>query len=183
MGTSPLRAPLLVNAGVRRITASKPGRVTTARTLTVAGGERVRVDLTLPEAVAVRPQVTAVPFAPAATIGERPRTRMWVALATTAALGVGTGTFAVITRQAKLDYEAQLAAFPNTRENIDHARHHMVVDAAITDGLGAATLIAGGLTLYFAVSRPDAEPESGRRRAQVIHVAPTPGGLVVSGRF
>jgi tetratricopeptide (TPR) repeat protein len=179
VGRSPLPAPLLVNAGVRRVTASKPGRVTTAQSVTVAGGDRARVELTLPEAMAARPLALSAPPAAAA---ERPRTRMWVALATTAALGVGAGTFALVTRQAKLDFESQLATFPNTKDSIDRARRRMVVDAAITDGLAGATLISGALTVYFALSHAGAEPETGRKRAQV-HLAPTPGGLVVHGRF
>ncbi|HXU82390.1 MAG TPA: tetratricopeptide repeat protein [Polyangia bacterium] len=180
VGTSPMRLPLMVNAGNRRITATKPGRVTTARNLTVAGGDRVTIEMKLPEVAAVRlsdqppvPASAAVPSAPS-------RTKMWVALATTAALGIGAGTFAILTQQAKHDFENQLAAFPTTKENIDQARHKMVVDAAITDGLAGAALLAGGITLYFALSHSGDEPEARQAR---IQVAPTLGGFSVSGSF
>jgi hypothetical protein len=187
VGTTPLRSPIIVNAGSRRITATKPGRVTTARSLTVAGGDRVKVELKLPEAVSVRlvaqpvPVTQPVPAAPSAPVAA-PRTRMWVALAATAALAVGAGTFALITRQDKLDFETQLDTFPSTPEAIDHARKQMARDAAITDGLAGASLLAAGLTLYFAVSHPAGEPEESPRRAQV-RLAPTLGGLVIDGRF
>jgi predicted ribosomally synthesized peptide with SipW-like signal peptide len=105
---------------------------------------------------------------------------MWVALAVTTALGIGAGTFALLTQQAKKDFESQLNTFPNSKENIDAARDKMARNAAITDGLAGATVLAGGLTLYFAFSHPDDEPEP--RRAQV-RVLPTPGGVVVAGRF
>jgi hypothetical protein len=107
---------------------------------------------------------------------------MWVALATTTALGIGAGTFALLTRQAKHDFETQLDTFPNTRETIDHARNRMVRDAAITDALAGATVLAGGLTLYFGLSHPADELET--TRAQIdVRLVPTPGGLAVAGRF
>jgi hypothetical protein len=174
VGTSPLRTPLLVNAGLRRITAAKVGRVTTARALTVAGGDRVHVDLTLPETVAAPP--VDRPPEPIA----HPRTKVWVGLATTAALGIGAGTMALVTRQAKKDFETQLRTFPNTRAGIDHARHRMVVDAAVTDGLTATAVVAAGVTLYLSVTHAADQAEP--RRAQV-HLAPTPGGLAIYGRF
>jgi tetratricopeptide (TPR) repeat protein len=179
VGTSPPRVPIMVNAGNRRITATKPGRVTTARALTVAGGDRVTVELKLPEVAVARPIEGLVPVAPLPQ-AERPRTKMWVALAVTTALGIGAGTFALLTQQSKKDFESQLNTFPNSKENIDAARDKMARNAAITDGLAGATVLAGGLTLYFAFSHPDDEPEP--RRAQV-RVLPTPGGVVVAGRF
>jgi tetratricopeptide (TPR) repeat protein len=180
VGTSPLRFPLMVNAGNHRITATKPGRVTTARNLTVAGGDRVAVALKLPEVAAPRLSDRALGPLPSQAQAEPSRTKMWVALATTSALAIGAGTFALITRQAKLDFESQLNTFPNDKQSIDDARHKMVVDAAITDGLAGAALVAGGLTLYFAVSHPADEPEA--KTAQV-RVLPTLGGLAVTGRF
>jgi hypothetical protein len=180
VGVSPLRLPVMVNAGNRRITAIKTGRVTTAQALTIAGGDRVKVHLQLPEVVVARPIDPALVPLPPPPVAERSRTRTWVSLAATAALGIGAGTFALLTRQAKLDFESQLQTFPNTKENIDRARHKMVVDAAITDGLAGATLLAGGLTLYFAVSSSGDEPEA---RHTQVRVLPTLGGLSVSGQF
>jgi hypothetical protein len=181
VGISPLRLPIMVNAGVRRITATRPGRVTTARSLTVAGGDRVRVELSLPEVVTARaPEQALAPVPATAPRADRPRTKMWVAMAVTAALGVGAGTMALVTRQAKHDFDDQLRSFPTTKEAVDRARHHMVVDAAITDGLAGAALLAAGFTVYFAVSHGSDEPEA--RHAQ-IHVAPALGGVTVFGSF
>jgi tetratricopeptide (TPR) repeat protein len=179
VGTSPLRLPIMVNAGSRRVTATKPGRVTTARALTVAGGDRVTVDLNLPEVAVARPIEAATPLQPAPQ-AERPRTKMWVALAATTALAIGAGTFALLTRQAERDFKTQLDTFPNSKDNIDAARDRMARNAAITDGLAGATLLAGGLTLYFAFSHSDDEPEANRAQVQVL---PTLGGVAVSGRF
>jgi tetratricopeptide (TPR) repeat protein len=179
VGSSPLRFPIMVNAGNRRITATKPGRVTTARTLTVAGGDHVKVDLKLPEVAVARVSDQAPPPLEAPRV-ERTRTRVWVALAATTALAIGAGTFALLTRQAKQDFESQLATFPNTKENVDASRKRMVRDAAIADGLAGATVLAGGLTLYFALSHSSDEPEA--KHAQV-RVVPTLRGLAVAGRF
>jgi hypothetical protein len=111
---------------------------------------------------------------------EPSRTGMWVGVGVTAALGIGAGTFAILTQQSKTNFENQLKAFPNSKENIDNARRRMVRNAAITDGLAGATLLAAGITIYLAVSGDSDEPEA--RRAQV-RVLPTPGGLAVSGSF
>jgi hypothetical protein len=178
VGTSPLRLPIMVNAGNRRITATKPGRVTTARALTVAGGDRVTVDLNLPEVAVARPIEATTPIAPPQV--ERPRTKMWVTLAVTTALGIGAGTFALLTRQAERDFKTQLDTFPNSKENIDAARDRMARNAAITDGLAGATVLAGGLTLYFAFSHSSDEPEANRAQVQVF---PTLGGVALSGRW
>lgn len=181
IGTSPLRAPVMVNAGNRRVTAIKVGRVTTAQALTAAGGERVKVHLELPEVLVARPLERVGGPGPAAAPPEPSRTKMWVALAATTALGIGAGTFGLLTQQAKQDFDKQLKTFPNTKENIDRARHKMVVNAAITDGLAGATLLAGGLTLYFAFSSPDSdEPEARTARLRVV---PGPGSLTIAGQF
>jgi hypothetical protein len=178
VGTSPLPTPILVNAGLRRISAAKPGRVATARSLTVAGGDRVKVTLDLPEVAATAPALARPPEP--TPVADRPRTKMWVALAVTAGLGVATGTLALLTRQARNDFESKLDTFPSTLEDIDRARRKMVLNAAITDGLAGATLLAAGVTVYFAVSRDGGEPED--RRAQ-IRLAPGLGGLTVYGSF
>jgi tetratricopeptide (TPR) repeat protein len=181
IGVSPLRLPVMVNAGNRRVTAIKTGRVTTAQTLTIAGGDRVRVHLQLPEVAVARSVDQVVTQLPPPVVGPS-RTKVWVSLATTAALGIGAGTMALLARQAKLDFDKQLKTFPNSKENIDKARDKMVLRAAITDGLAGAALLAGGLTLYFAVSSSSSSDEPESKRAQV-RVLPTLGGLTVAGQF
>lgn len=178
VGASPLGAPVYVNAGSRRITATKPGRVTTARSITVAGGDRIKVHIDLPEVAAAGPAPNPFDSAPAPAV-EPPRTRMWVAMAVTAALGVGTGTFALLTQQKKKDFEAELDRFPNDRETIDRSRRRMALHAAVTDGLAAATLVSAGITIYFAVS---GSSEPAREQAR-IRLLPSLGGLTVAGRF
>src|SRR5690242_4745368 len=124
VGTLPLRIPLMVNPGTRRVTATKTGYNTTARNLTIAGGDHTQVQLDLTEtARAQRDDGKKAAGAKAdARPPDRPRTAMWVSLAATGALGVTSGVFALLSRSAKQDFESELGKYPNTKNQIDDAR-------------------------------------------------------------
>src|SRR5262249_30360651 len=51
-GATPFKDPVLVNAGVRQVKLQKAGYETSTRTPTIAGGESVRLDFTLPRQAA-----------------------------------------------------------------------------------------------------------------------------------
>jgi tetratricopeptide (TPR) repeat protein len=190
VGLSPLRGPVLVNAGVRRVSITKAGRSTAARTVTVAGGERTRVVLQMLDAVPARllPEPTANNVVTSSgrteVVMEPDRTKMWVSLAATGALAVGAGTFALLARKAKDDFDKELNSFPTTRERVDASRSRLITFAALTDGLGAAALLAGGLTVYFALSTPDERvAATPAPRKASVQLSPTVGGAVLHGRF
>src|SRR5207245_2112711 len=54
VGTSPLKSSVIVNAGPRRVSISKPGHAVTARNVTVAGGDRIKVSLDMTDAAPLR---------------------------------------------------------------------------------------------------------------------------------
>ena len=117
VGILPMKAPILVNPGVRRVSVIKPGFGTTARNVTIAGGDHAQVQIELNEAVASRAQLRddADRKAPPKyeLRSERPRTAMWISLAATGAFTVGAGVFALLAQDAKRDFEHQLAVFPS----------------------------------------------------------------------
>jgi tetratricopeptide (TPR) repeat protein len=55
VGILPMKSPILVNPGMRRVSVIKPGFGTTARNVTIAGGDHAQVQIELNEAVASRP--------------------------------------------------------------------------------------------------------------------------------
>jgi tetratricopeptide (TPR) repeat protein len=188
VGMLPIKTPILVNPGVRRVSVTKPGFGTTARNVTIAGGDHAKVELELSEAVAARARDDASKNAgkgPPRSSG--PRTGMWVSLAATGAFGVGAGVFALLAQDAKRDFEHQLGVFPTSRADIEDARSTLRRNAAITDALLAATIVSGGLTVYFALSSGgNKEAASGAPSpgaAPRVGIAPMLNGVAAVGSF
>ena len=202
VGTSPLFGLVPVNVGTRTVSAFKIGAPETVRTVTVAGRENVKVELQIDESI-----VTSAARAPSAVSSSVPliertqpqavslikttqppvtpgRTGLIVSLSTTAVLGVGTGVFGYLALNAQKDLKNQISTYPNTRDNIENARTRSKNYGYITDALGAATLVSGGVALYFLFSHSGVspKPKSGIASEPIV-VAPTVGGLVLQGSF
>jgi tetratricopeptide (TPR) repeat protein len=187
-GFSPLRAPVMVNSGVRRVSASKTGHAPAVRRVTIAGGDRRKMQLELPELAAAPVAALVVPSASSgaaagADAAGGSHTRAWIALLATGALAAGAGTFALLSLDAKKEFEDELGRYPTSQERIDRSRSHLVKYAAITDALMAASVVGAGVTIYFALSGGSASPEARVARTHGITVTPALAGLSVSGGF
>src|SRR5262249_38600019 len=133
VGHSPLAEPVLVNAGLRRVSVSKDGYPVTAKSVTVAGGDKVDVSVELSErstATNVEPRerpergkLTHRPSEPPPPTGTP--TRVWVGLAVTSVLAVGTTALALVTVGAKHDFDSELGK-PTTRQHLDQTRSRLV---------------------------------------------------------
>jgi tetratricopeptide (TPR) repeat protein len=177
VGLSPLGAPVLVSAGARKVGAVKPPMVPASRVVELVGGDAKRVALALvaPEA-ASKPGPSPRPGQAAAQPSHAP---FWIALAATAALGVGTAVTGVLALQERRSLDD---AFEGTDgKAIDDARSRARTFAVTTDVLGAATLVAGGTTLYFAL-RP-APKATTSARATPIELGLKPGGAALRLSF
>jgi hypothetical protein len=188
VGALPIKVPILVNPGVRRVSVTKPGFGTTARNVTIAGGDRAVVQLELNEAVASRSQreeAAKKGSSKGDAKNEHSRTAMWVSLAATGAFAASAGVFALLAQDAKRDFEHELSVFPNTKSDIDAARSMMKTKAAITDVLLGATVVAGGFTLYFALSNGGSKEGSAAAKSNVTKIGftPTLGGVSAAGSF
>lgn len=195
VGNSPLPGPVPVNVGAHRVSATKAGLAAAVRTLTVAGKETVRVDLTIDEAsVASAPLVTQaagqLSSAPGATITKAQsssissRTAVIVSLSTTAALAIATGVSGYLALGAQQDFKDQLARYPNTRDSIENARTKSKNYGYVTDVLGAATIVSGGVALYFALTyAAESKAEQAAKEKKSVSLLPTLGGMVLQGSF
>ncbi|HEY5284078.1 MAG TPA: hypothetical protein VIM14_14895 [Polyangia bacterium] len=191
VGTSPLPGPVPINVGTRKVSAIKPGSPEAVRVLTVAGREELKIELRidLPAVATTKvTQGTASPSTPLVAKAQSPatpsRTGLVVSLTTTAALGVATGVCGYLALRAQKDLKDQIGIYPNTRDNIENARVKSKNYGYVTDALGAATLVSGGVALYFVLTHRGDSPE--RKPAQAnksVVLAPTLGGMVLEGSF
>jgi len=189
IGRSPLAEPVLVNAGRRRIAATLPPKPQRRTVVVVAGGDSTTVTLTFPSSEptptsAARASSASPSPAPVATPPPPPssdRTLVWVGWAGTGLLAAGTITTGILAMSASGDLRDERESFvadPTAkRESLDSAADRAQTLGVVTDVLGAATLLVGGLTLYatFATDRAEAEPG--------VEVGAAPNGLRMSGRF
>jgi tetratricopeptide (TPR) repeat protein len=202
VGTSPLPGLVPVNVGTCKVSAFKTGAPEAVRMVTVAGKESAKVELQIDESTvtsaerapsAVSPPVPLIdktqPRAVSLIKTTQPpvtpgRTGLIVSLSTTAALAVGTGVFGYLALSAQKDLKDQTNVYPNTRDKIEDARTRSKNYGYVTDALGAATLISGGVALYFVLSHTGGSPKPKSGRAgEAIVVAPTVGGMVMQGSF
>jgi hypothetical protein len=187
----PLDKPVLVGAGVRQIQLRKPGYVGNEKTLTVAGGDTMTLDL----------QMQAEPTAPASPSGSAEQLSVkplpsgldsgtapasdnhvgfWISAASTVALAGGAVAFGLVTHSANHSLDNALNQFPADPSRLAGLRSDVKRDAAFTDGFTAAAVVAAGFTVYFAIS--GAHSSKAEEPAKVgLRVAPT--ALDVVGNF
>ncbi len=182
VGKSPLAGPVLVNAGQRRIAATKGG-ATAVKVLDVAGGDTPTVDLEIaaptpppatPRTVEQPPVSTPPPSAPEAHSGSK----LWIGITVTGVLAAGAVATGIAAIAEKSDYESKVATFGSTTQQIDDARSRTQTFAAVADILTGAAVVSGAVTLVVAIL-------SGRGHAKesAVHVGIGPGSVSVGGVF
>lgn len=161
VGTAPLHGALLVNGGAHTIAARKAGFVSATSDVALAGAEEKTVSLAL----------TPVPVEPAAGASSGPA---WIGWGVTGALVAGTVGMGVSWESASADL-ADTKSRPTTQAELDQKAHSVEARRAITLSLGAAALVAAGISTYLTLS-------SGRRAEPTrARVDVSPFG--VFGRF
>lgn len=189
VGNLPLDKPVLVGAGVRQIQLRKPGYVGNEKTLTVAGGDTMTLDLQMqaeptaaaspsPEQLSAKPLPSDLDSG--ASRGSDNHVGFWISAASTVALAGGAVAFGLVTNSANHSLDTALNQFPADPNHLNNLRSDVKRDAALTDGFTAAAVIAAGFTVYFAIS--GAHSSKAQEPAQVgLRVAPT--ALDVVGSF
>lgn len=184
VGSLPLSQNVLVNPGVSRLRVEKDGYRTATRSVKVTSGERLSVEVLLgepthkPEARDDGP--TQAPT-PDKTASYRP---FWISSAAAVLAGGTALTFGLLTRAADRDLTSELGNFPLRASNVDAQRSKIKMYAGLTDGFGAATVVAVGFAMYFLIAPPE-RPTRARDVAlhRSLHVLPSPGGMALFGRF
>lgn len=182
VGLSPLPSAVPVNAGPRRISAVKAGYAVATRMITVVGKEKTTVAVDIAESA-----LSQANDASSADLTQRELTRppKRIALATSALLAggcaVATAVFGVLAWKAKGDFDNELDKIPNTKANVDDARSKMKTYAYLTDALGAATLVSGGVALYLLIAESGSKKASNKGTS--VALTPTLGGMSLHGRW
>ncbi|QRN99840.1 PEGA domain-containing protein [Archangium violaceum] len=190
VGTSPMRTPLQLNAGRRKISASLPGVTPVTRVVDVAGRDSLDVSLefaapSAPAPVAsVAPAPSSRPEAPRSAVAAPPevvksqRSTPLVPWIATGGLAVATGVTAVLALNASGDLKTQRDTFGVSRAQLDQASGRTRTLALTTDVLAGATLVAAGVSTWLTFLR-EPEPAS----SADVQVGVGPGGVGVAGSF
>jgi hypothetical protein len=204
VGTTPLEKPILVGSGRRKITIEKAGLPPAMKLIDVAGGDRVSVSLPLNDpSRSASPAPATTPAAPpapepkahdvpapeprahdatAAAGGSSSTSYVWVGWTATGLLAAGTAVTAYLAFRAKNDFDSALGAFPGNASEQSDARSRTRTFALVADILGGATIIAGGVSLYFTLSSGKSDaPKQGASPSWKIAVAPQ--RLFLQGEF
>lgn len=171
VGKTPLQGAALVSAGRRRISATLPSGQTISKMVEVAGGDEITVNLDFEEAPRPRPSDAAATKPPTEAPSAAP---LYVGLVATGLLAAGTATTGLLALSADRDLTRELDRIPGDGRAIDDARSKTETLGMVTNVLGVATIVAGGVTLYLALTRPTTAK---------VGVTTLPGGALLSGRF
>lgn len=208
VGVTPLRTPVLVNSGMRRVTLRHPERAPETQRVSVAGGEQLTVGLLLtpqraaepaqlaspaPLPPASEPQVAAPPSPAAvaaasetsgsATEAKRPALD-YVVFGSTGALALASGSLAIgaLVLNRKLDERRDdPGEAPNAFED-DRLRMRRMALAA--DVLAISALAGAAVSTWLLLQkdrRPS--PANSRAPARTTHVELGPSALRVSSSF
>lgn len=186
VGKVPLKAPVLVSSGVRRLSLKKEGYPPSERTISVVGGDKPEVEMRLDAASPLPAGSTAsgvgepVPYAEHRA-GVKPG--VWISLA---AAGVFTGaavTFGVLALHEDKDLDKELARYPADPSRVDDVRSRLKLYAGLTDGFAGAAGISALLALYFAISGSRSSEAALTRAPARAQLIPMGNGLAVRGAF
>jgi len=191
---TPLREPVVVSEGRRKITVAKAGLAPVSRVIDVAGGDRPTISLEVAETKAPNNEpapppapppaapVQNTPIAeppPPAPVHGGPSTGFWIGLSTTAALGVATGVLGGLALSAKSDFDAKVSQPGVTTQQVDDARNKTRNFALATDITGGVT-IAMAITTVVLAFTTGGKKESSHAHA---HAIVGPGTLGIAGCF
>ncbi|MFT3766204.1 MAG: PEGA domain-containing protein [Minicystis sp.] len=176
IGKTPLKDPVLVSIGRRKVTIQKGGLVSAARFVDLAGGDRIAVTVELAEPSA--PKAPLGPTAPPPPAPAPSRTGMWVSLAVTGALVAGTAVTGVMALGAHSDAEKQLGTLGVKASDVEAAHTKTRNLALVADILGGAALAMAGVTIALGVtsSKSDAPPP----QTATIRIGPRGAALGLS---
>ena len=177
VGVSPLSEPVQVSIGRRKIVVTLEGYALWERTMDVAGEQRKTVEVKLLSLRAI-----TAPSGPATAASSSQPTRFWLSLGATGAFIAGTGIAAVLTNNAKSDYEDEVGSIGDPMgklKRIDDAGQKYKRLALYTDigiGLSVVGLIT---TIIFAGS----ETEKNSVSSVNLQMTVTPNRVGFSGSF
>jgi hypothetical protein len=108
---------------------------------------------------------------------------MYAAWSATGVLAVATGVLAVAAYSASSDLEDLRNTYPVSKAELADQADKQQTAALIADGVAAATLVAGGLSLYLTLTRDKTGEGEGSAKSSKLGFAVSPSGAFVTGSF
>ncbi len=202
IGVTPLGQPALVSAGRRIFSATKEGRQGVRKTVEVAGGDRLDVQLDLPELAPgqapmplpailpdgqAEPQPQPQPGVPQPKPEKPFPTAPVIAWGVTGLLGAGAAIFGVLAL-GKDDDLAVLKADPNPDpEALDSAASATSTLAAVSDVFLVCTVIGAGVSIYLTIDHAASDAPASDAKAPppkpTLAAKVGPNSLGLAGTF
>lgn len=197
VGTTPLTAPVLVNTGRRRFSATLSGYTPVQRGMEVAGSDETTVKLELvkiardnpidpPPPPPPPPEPKPMPIAP------------WAVLGVTGAAAIATSVTGGLAIASRGDLDTALAAYPGDKQAIEDAQSKTQTLALTADIMGGVTIAGAATTVVLFVvmgafgddgtAKPDEAAPEGATDAEKtsLRISPIPissSGLGIHGTF
>jgi hypothetical protein len=177
LGTSPIGQPSLVSAGRRTFTAAKEGRQTVRKVVEVAGGDRLEIQLDLPE---LAPGQAPTPLPPIAPTGDGTQPEQpppppgqpqpdepekpfpvapVVAWSITGVLGIGTAIFGVLALGNDSDLEELKASPDPVAADLESKADSTSTTALVSDIFLVGTVIGAGISIALTIDYATSDPE------------------------
>lgn len=183
VGQAPLAEPLVVDVGERTVQVRLVGYAPRSQILTLAGGDRRKLALTLnPEPAPAAPSAQKASAPPKIAAAVKPAevqspSLLWAGWSATAVLAAASAGSAVLGASAASELRS-LRDSPNaTREGLDAAHDRAKLRLLLADGFGALALATGATTLYFQLSGPHGTQPS--RDSARLHLAVSPNSVAL----
>ncbi len=187
VGKTPLDKPLVVNAGRRKLSITKPGYAPLTRYVDVAGTEQKSLALELVPLTQQGGGTGSEDKSTRSTLGpaEQPEGASpwpWAAFAITAAAGTTTAVLGGLALSKKATFDEELERLPGNQAAIDEARDDARTFAIAADVMGGVTIAGAVVTIVgFAVEGTKGTVE--REARGPVRWAVGPGYVGVFGSF
>jgi tetratricopeptide (TPR) repeat protein len=176
IGTSPLTAPVIVDAGEHNLVLHKSGFYDSAQSVTLAGHDQLELKVEL-KPIPVATQNTPGDTRPTQVATKTSRTAMWATWGATGALAVTAGVVGYFGVSKANDLDAMRTTYGVTRDELDKAHKSARTLLAISDVAAGLAVVTGGVALYLTLSHPSEKPASS------VAVGIAPDGLRLRGSF
>jgi len=176
IATSPLTAPLIVDAGEHNLVLHKSGFYDATQSVTLAGHDQLELKVELkPIPLAMQPKAGDVrtDVAPA----KPARTAMWAAWAGTGALAATAGVVGYFGISKANELESMRTDSPADAAELEKAKKSARTLLAISDVAAGLAVVTGGVALYLTLSHPSEKP------APSVALGIAPNGLRLRGSF
>jgi len=178
IGTSPLAAPVIVDAGEHNLVLHKSGFYDSAQSVTLAGHDQLELTVEL-KPIPLATQAKTNEGRPAqVTVNKPSHTAAWVSWTATGALAVTAGVVGYFGVSKANELESMRTDYGVTRGQLDNAKSSARTLLAISDVTAGLAAVAGGVALYFTLSHPSEKPAPSG-----VALGVAPDGVRLRGSF